>query len=88
MRSRRYLYCHFHALWQVVQQLDLYHQADYLSHRAMRNRRRVQDLNVLLVIYRNALVADHSQLLQSQRIFGIIDVPDQFKYLKLIKGII
>ena len=54
----------------------------------MRNGRRVVYLDPLLVGYLYTFVADHAQLFKSQRVFRIVDVPDQLEYLKLVEGVV
>jgi hypothetical protein len=54
----------------------------------VRDGRGVVDLHPLLVGYLYALVADHAQLFKSQRVFRIVDVPDQLEYLKLVEGVV
>ena len=88
MSARSHLHSGLHCFRQVVQQLHLYHQPNHLRHRAVRNGRSVVNLYPLLVSHLDPLVIDHSQLLKSQWIFGVVDVPDKLKYFQLIKGVL
>jgi len=79
---------HFHSLRQTVTQLYFYHKSDNLSHRTVRNGRRIININLFVRLHHTPFKTYHTQLLQSQRVFRVIDISDKFVDLVLVKGVI
>lgn len=73
---------------QELPQLHLYHQPNHLGHRTVRNGRGEVDLHLIVVPHVTPLEVDHIELFQSQRVLGVIKVPDEFEQLELIDGVL
>jgi hypothetical protein len=68
--------------WQRPQQLDPDCEPDERGHGAVRDcGREVDDDLVLLVVDLNVVQLDHVELLERERVLGVVDVADQVKHL-------
>lgn len=83
-----YFDSHFHSFGQTAAQLNFNHKSDDLSHRTVRNGRRIINLNLFVRLHRTPFKAYHTQLLQSERVFRIIDISNQFVNLVLVEGVV
>jgi hypothetical protein len=77
-----------HGPGEAVDELDLDHEADDLGHGAVRDGGRVVDFHFFVGLDHASLKTDHAQLLQGQRVFGVIDVSDEFVDLVLVEGVV